>query len=134
MFLRSYYFLGLIIFMMLSCQAKHQDTDALRDEVIAIHDEVMPLMGQLKYHERRLKEEVEQMDPSQESEIKHRQEVIHDLQQAYEEMFVWMRQFQSQQGEMNDEEWEAYLILEKEKVKTVNANIKNALARAKALE
>jgi hypothetical protein len=127
-----------ICIILFACAPQTNDNEALKEEVISIHDEVMPLMGHLKHHEKRLNAEISSLkskNPEENSvEIKHKEKVVGDLNQAYEGMFIWMRQFNSQQGDMSDEEFEAYLLDQKEKVEEVNSQIKNSLARAQELE
>jgi hypothetical protein len=136
--LRQFSSLICICIILFACAPQNNDNEALKEEVISIHDEVMPLMGQLKHHEKRLNAEISSLQSknSEENsvEIKHKEKVVRDLNEAYEGMFVWMRQFNSQQGDMSDEEFEAYLLDQKEKVEVVNSQIKDALARAQELE
>jgi hypothetical protein len=108
---------------------------ALREEVIAIHDEVMPKMGALKNHQKRLSEEIVELQGRGEAidreEIVLRQDLVIRLDQAYEGMFVWMRQFKTHElDEMDEEESKAYLLEQKEKVEKVNMDIKSALSSA----
>jgi len=109
--------------------------ETLKVEVIAIHDEVMPLMGILKQHQKRLSEEASGLSARDAShyieEITHRQVLIRELDQAYEGMFVWMRQFKPHElDDMDEEEGRAYLLEQKVKVEKVNEDIKSALSRA----
>ena len=103
--------------------------------MIAIHDEVMPKMGALKNHQKRLSEEIAELQGRGEAidreEIVLRQDLVIRLDQAYEGMFVWMRQFKTHElDEMDEEESKAYLLEQKEKVEKVNMDIKSALSRA----
>ncbi|KEO74422.1 hypothetical protein [Anditalea andensis] len=108
--------------------------DELKNEVIAIHDEVMPKMGALKSHQKRLHDEVADLQSRNEGQyqegIEIRQRLAHDLDQAYEDMFIWMRQFRPELEGMDEQESKAYLLDQKEKVIIVNENIKSALSRA----
>ena len=135
----KYTFYLLIPFLLtFSCQSKTNDNLALKDEVIAIHDEVMPKMGTLKAHEKRLVREAEDLkslDSIQfQQEIQKRKLLAGELDQAYEDMFVWMRQFRPNLEEMEEEEARTYLLEQKAKVEKVNISIKSTLARAEELQ
>ena len=124
-----------ISFLTISCKGeKIEDNQQLKDEVIAIHDEVMPLMGQL----RSLRQEI--LDKSatleQEDSVLNAEKIAHlnglaeQLDQAFEGMFVWMRQFDSN-FTGTEEELKSYLLDQKVKVQEVNEDIKTALSAAK---
>jgi len=118
----------------LNHNVQNDSNEALKEEVIAIHDEVMPKMGALRAHQKRLAEEAAELEAKDGSryqeEIKKRRQIAQDLDEAYEGMFVWMRQFRPQLDEMDEDEGRAYLLEQKEKVRKVNEEIKSALARA----
>ncbi|WP_143961936.1 hypothetical protein [Litoribacter populi] len=115
-------------------QTESNDHTELREEVIAIHDEVMPQMGRLKSLERRVASQkdslVAQDSTIYAEEISQKAAIVDELHQAYDEMFVWMRQFRPDEVETENEE--AYLLEQREKVKEVNRQIKSALERATA--
>ncbi len=114
------------------------ENQKLRDEVIAAHDEVMPLMGKLKSMEKTATEKVKELESSPEPDsiqVEELKAVALDLSQAYEGMFVWMRQYKVDDEDMSPEELKAYLEDQKDQVNQVNEDIKNALDRAsKVLE
>lgn len=136
----------LISISILGCESKSDNNEgdaenetinrneALKEEVIAIHDEVMPKMGALRSHQKRLTEEAAELETrdaaNYKEEIEKRRQIAGELDQAYEGMFVWMRQFRPQLDEMSDEEGRAYLLDQKDKVTRVNEDIKGALHRA----
>ncbi|HSJ69600.1 MAG TPA: hypothetical protein VK921_18100 [Anditalea sp.] len=108
--------------------------EVLKDEVISIHDEVMPKMGALRSHQKRLTDEAAQLELKDsikyDEEIEKRKRIARDLGDAYDGMFVWMRQYRPQLDEMGEEEGRLYLLEQKEKVIKVNEDIKSALAQA----
>ncbi|GMQ29208.1 hypothetical protein [Algoriphagus confluentis] len=127
---------GLIILFQ-SCGNKQVEANnKLREEVIAVHDEVMPKMGQLKSLEKTALQMVEELsaspDPDQEK-IDALKTLAVDLDQAYEGMFVWMRQYEIEDGEKTPEEVKAYLEDQMVKVTKVNEDIKNVLQKADSL-
>ena len=126
----------LFLFFLFSCKPERTDEiNNLKDEVIGIHDEVMPFMGELKS----LKKEVEIKSKGLHEEdsilnidrIKELNLLAGQLDSAFDGMFVWMRQYKSPEEDMDWEEAKIYLIDQKEKVELVNEEIKITLAFAK---
>lgn len=112
---------------------KNQNQD-LKQEVIDIHDEVMPLMGDLKSLKKKIDEKkdmISQSDPENIDKINELETISINLDSAFNGMFVWMRQFQSSYNDMSEEEVETYLLGEKVKVEKVNEDIKKAMTAAK---
>ncbi len=128
-----------LIFISASClwacgsgqmQEEKNEVEEKKVEVIAIHDEVMPKMGQLKSYQNQLSAKAGELE-AQAAET-YRQ-AARKCDEAYEGMFVWMRQFDASLEGMSDEEAMAYLEEEREKVVVVNEDIKNALREAEML-
>ena len=129
----------LIIFICLyllmpGCSSEKKDpNDELKREVIEIHDEVMPLMGNLKSLKTKLEEKsnlISQSDSPDIEKINRLDQLATDLDSAFSGMFVWMRQFNSDYEGMTKDEINNYLLEQKAKVEKVNADIKGALAAA----
>ena len=122
---------------LVACKPSLEETNAeLREAVIAVHDEVMPLMGKLKSFEKQTQDKIEALEQSEsrdEEKVEELKALSHDLNQAYEGMFDWMRQYDIEDGEKSPEEVEAYLIEQKEMVFKVNEDIKAALEKAEQL-
>ena len=116
------------------CSSEKKDpNDELKREVIEIHDEVMPLMGNLKSLKTKLEEEsnlISQSDSPDIEKINRLDQLATDLDSAFSGMFVWMRQFNSDYEGMTKDEINNYLLEQKAKVEKVNADIKGALAAA----
>lgn len=128
----SFLFLALIVS---SCKQEQVDENqVLKQEVIDIHDEVMPRMGELRSLKKSLLEKVEQLgaEDAEENaeEIKRLQVYADNLEDAFEGMFVWMRQFQSNY-EGSEEEVYEYLLEQKVLVEKVNRDIKSSIENAK---
>ena len=109
----------------------------LKEEVIAIHDEVMPHMGRLQSLQKDLAEEADLL-ALEDSVVNYDQIALlrntsTELGLAYEGMFVWMRQFEPEQGEMTKEEYEAYLNEQIILVETVKEDINQALEKGERL-
>lgn len=133
-------FISRIIFLcfitsLAGCESNSKDQNQeLKQEVIDIHDEVMPLMGDLKSLKKKIDEKnilISQSDPENIDKIKKLESLSSDLDSAFNGMFVWMRQFQSSYDEMSKDEVQTYLLEQKQKVEKVNRDIKKALTEAK---
>lgn len=120
---------------MAGCESNSKDQNQeLKQEVIDIHDEVMPLMGDLKSLKKKIDEKnilISQSDPENIDKIKKLESLSNDLDSAFNGMFVWMRQFQSSYDELSKDEVQTYLLEQKQKVEKVNRDIKKALTEAK---
>ncbi|MFD2037227.1 hypothetical protein ACFSKL_20685 [Belliella marina] len=118
-----------------SCGGEKVDQNQLlQDEVIAIHDEVMPHMGELKSLRKKIDtkaNDLESVDPEGNSEkIIELRLLAKQLDEAFEGMFVWMRQYDSSFEGMSDEEKTTYLKEQKIKVTKVNDDIANSMSKA----
>lgn len=127
--------LFVVSIMVLSCTPKQDEVQLRKDEVIAIHDEVMPKMGELKSYEKALTDKAVMLEENgaSASEITAFKEAAEACDAAYEGMFVWMRQFNANLTSMEEHEALAYLEDQVGKVKEVNQDIKEALATASSL-
>lgn len=121
-----------------SCDSQKKDNEKLHSEVIAIHDEVMPVMGKVKSLQKTLMDNAAELTRedsfSHEEQINSLKSTAKELDEAYNNMFVWMRQFNTEYGKLTTEEVNIYLKQQKEKVEKVNMDIKNALAKAEELD
>ncbi len=113
----------------------HDSADAspnakLYSEVMAIHDEVMPKMGDIYTLKEGLKKMLaDNPATDKKGEI---ESAITKLDAADESMRVWMREFNSE--DIKDEEKKReYLENEREKVKKVREDMLAAIEQAKAL-
>ena len=129
-------FLTIIIYIS-GCSSTTSDQDCTTDEclkqqaydnVIAVHDEVMPKMSYVS----ELKGKIEQrMNASTDSlVIATWQELMVNLDVADEAMWVWMRQFNSDLEEVAIDEAMAYLKAEQQKIDDVARKINEAIAAA----
>lgn len=111
-----------------------KENEALKEEVIAIHDEVMPLMGDLKNYQKQVEKRISQADSLgiAPEEVANLKALALDLGNSFEGMFVWMRQFKSSFDEMPDEQVRDYLLEQKILVEKVNADIKKSIENYKA--
>ncbi|MCH7413673.1 hypothetical protein MM213_09265 [Belliella sp. R4-6] len=125
-----------LVFTTISCGSDKVDQNQmLRDEVITIHDEVMPHMGELKSLRKKIDSKANSLE--EEDTVANSEKILElrllakDLDDAFDGMFVWMRQFKSSNEGMTDEELNSYLNEQKIMVTKVNDDINNSMARAK---
>jgi transposase-like protein len=126
-----------LFFVFQSCGNKLANENIkLREEVIAAHDEVMPKMGQLKSCEKNALQMAEEISNSDEPDSERAQalrDLALELDQAYEGMFVWMRQYKVEEGDKTPEEVREYLKEQMRKITQVNIEIKSVLEKADSL-
>lgn len=135
---RAILFLILASFLLInSCGPKGPtENEKLREEVIAVHDEVMPKIGKLKSLERKALEkakELETEDPVDSARVEEFKALAYDLNHAHDSMFEWMHQYEPIEGDQPEEELKEYLENQMVLVSSVNVEMKKALAKAKDL-
>lgn len=129
----SLFTLGLIIFLNACGPDLVEENKKMREQLIAVHDEVMPQMGNLKSLEKKATQEIEGLstqEPVDSLKIENLKSLAYDLDQAYEGMFIWMRQYEPEDGDKKPEEIKAYLEEQMVMVTEVNKKMKDALERA----
>ncbi|MFN3997179.1 hypothetical protein [Algoriphagus sp.] len=125
------------ILLLQSCGPSQKELNAeRRSEVIAVHDEVMPKMGQIKSFEKKALQKANEfaaMDSVDSAKVQELKVLAVELDQAYEAMFVWMRQYDTEDGDRNSEEVKTYLDEQMISVSEVNRLMKTALSKADSL-
>lgn len=101
---------------------------ALYNEVMKIHDEVMPKMEDIHNVKVILKEKLTKASDAERPRI---EATIARLDSAGEGMMVWMREFRPLPDSLGEERAREYLENEMEKVKKVREGILQALEEAK---
>lgn len=128
--------LSMLFFTLLfSCGAEKNENEVLKEQVIAIHDEVMPEIGHLKNQQSKLIEKANSLE-NETSATSYRRELnlaAQSCESAYDNMFVWMRQFKSEYDDMSEEETSAYLKEQLQMVEKVKADILTARSTADSL-
>ena len=105
----------------------------MRAQIIGVHDEVMPKIGELVSLEKKALAQADSLfaqDSTASSEIEALRALAEQLNQAHEGMFVWMRQYSLDEEGKTPEELKTYLDEQLVKVNQVNADIKAALEQA----
>lgn len=124
----------LILFSITACKPNQQELNKLkRAEVIAVHDEVMPKLGQLKSLQKQAETKIDSLELSENPDniqIENLKTIAYELNSAYDGMFVWMRQYSSEDDQKSPEEVKVYLEDQMTKVDVVNLDIKATLEKA----
>ena len=105
----------------------------MRAQIIGVHDEVMPKIGQLMSLEKKALAQADSLfaqDSTASTEIEAMRSLARQLNQAHEGMFVWMRQYSLEEEGKTPEEIKTYLDEQLVKVNQVNADIKAAMEQA----
>ena len=105
----------------------------MRVQIIGVHDEVMPKIGQLMSLEKKALAQADSLfaqDSTASTDIEAMRSLAGQLNQAHEGMFVWMRQYSLDEEGKTPEELKTYLDEQLVKVNQVNADIKAALEQA----
>ena len=105
---------------------------ALGEEVMKVHDEVMPRMNDIYKLKEGLKKKLSETGVADDKK-KEIEQTITQLDSANDGMMVWMRAFNPQPDSLDEEKTREYLENEMEKVKKVQENIQQAIAKAEAI-
>ncbi len=113
--------------------AEEGGNQALYDEVMKVHDEVMPKMNDIYKLKEQLKDKIANT-PDMVAEKKQQIEsTISRLDSASEAMMVWMRNFNPLPDSIGEQEASDYLESEMEKIKKVSEDVRKALEDASAV-
>jgi hypothetical protein len=136
----------LLLFVLEGCEKKHSEEEvqqpeetaavsALKQKVIAIHDEAMPLIGEIYQRKKSLTEKSTSDKSLSEEKKRELQNAVQQLDSADKGMRVWMRQF-SEVKTTGLPEAEILENLKKEldKISALKAEMTKAIDNSKALE
>ncbi|MDI1324980.1 MAG: hypothetical protein PSV36_19705 [Algoriphagus sp.] len=125
--------LGLLLLLNACGPNLVEENKKMRAQLIAVHDEVMPQMGKLKSLEKKATQKIEVLsnqEPVDSVQIEKLKVLAFDLNKAYEGMFLWMRQYDTEDGDKKPIEVKAYLEEQMVMVAEVNQEIKDVIERA----
>ena len=135
--MKSQLLLFLSFFLVISCkqEKKVENKTNQMEEVMAIHDEVMPKMGKLAKYTAELKAKIDTTEMGQNYEA-----AMKDLQKANKSMMDWMRGFGDRfdsdeilNGKKLSPEKLKWLNEEEKKVKALREEINSSIAMAEEL-
>jgi hypothetical protein len=143
--MKNWFVLFIIAFSLVACGQKSEDhhreevgdaiesggNQALYDEVMKVHDEVMPRMDELYKKKESLKNRIANTPDMPEADKHAIEDSITKLDQASEGMMVWMREFDPIPDSLGEEKAREYLENEMEKIKKVREDITEVLGAKK---
>lgn len=104
---------------------------ALYDQVMDIHDEVMPKMDDLYKLKKQLQDSIAKTPAMMEEAKKELEVTIQQLDSASNSMMVWMRQFNPPTDSTSEEALREYLEAQLEMVKKMREDVMEALDKGK---
>lgn len=112
------------------CKEKVSPNQKLYNDVMDIHDQVMPKMNDIHKIRTDLKEKLANNPNMPEAEKIETQAMIAKLDSAGESMMAWMREFDPLPDSVGEEKARQYLESEKIRIKKVRENIEEVLKEA----
>lgn len=116
-----------------SQNANDSGNQALYDEVMKVHDEVMPKMNDIYKLKEELKKDIANAPGLVETKRKQIESAIVQLDAASESMMDWMRNFNPLPDSLGEEKARQYLEEQKVKVVKVKDAMLQAIEEAKEL-
>ena len=123
-----------ILSLVYGCGQKTQDNQSLYDEVMKVHDEVMPKMDDIYKLKQELKKQIADSSTLAGEERKTIEATILRLDSASENMMVWMRNFNPLPDSLGEEKARTYLEEQQEKIKKVKEDMLEAISAAQELK
>lgn len=132
--------IALSLLCLTACSSESNDeNDALQKDVIAVHDEVMPLMGTFVRNEILIDSLLNNMpaliesDPSLDTNAQkvRLSDLKTKLESSTDAMNRWMQELSLDYEGMSDQEVKSYLEEEKRKVEKINQQFKETDAQSK---
>lgn len=124
--------------MFAACGEKKKSAkDQLYDKVMAVHDEVMPKMGDMSKYKKQLKAKIEELTEAgadvNAEKIDELNKAVEGLENSHEEMMNWMREFDGDFEGMVEKEIMDYLNDQIRKIESVAKTTNTALKSAEQL-
>ena len=118
----------LLTFLLACGSAKQEEQQALKDEVMAIHDEVMPKMGELRRARKDLMLQADSLAETNPERAALLDAAAEEIAAASEGMMQWMREYEPE-FEGTDEEIVQYLQDQKVAVQKVKDDMMGSLEK-----
>ncbi|MEM7550350.1 MAG: hypothetical protein AAF363_11775 [Bacteroidota bacterium] len=118
--------------VLVSCADSKKETEKkLRDEVIAIHDSIMPEMRTIRDLQKELEVKIQELDSSSVAQLEELESKSEKLESAGDEMMKWMRDYEDDFEDKTPEEIIEYLKKQKELITKVENEMTSAISEAK---
>jgi chromosome segregation ATPase len=137
-------YLSIALFLLVGCgksaQHEHQDQDddsdnspnqALYDQVMDIHNEVMPKSDEIYNLKKEIKDKLTSTPDLSTDKKEKLNQIVAELDSADHSMMDWMHKFKPLPDSANQELAREYLENEMERIKTVRELINGSLQKAK---
>lgn len=116
-----------------ACQNDKAKTEALLEQVIHVHDSIMPWMDEIHGLDQELAGEMTRLHESGELIALKEVEVIREnLIQSEEKMMQWMGEFKPEERQEDTERLLRYLKAEEKKIRHVGKEMRTAIDEAKS--
>lgn len=127
--MKHLFYAGFILALMAACgnNNKTEKEPNLQEEVMAIHDSIMPKTDSIMTLKQLLKKEGFEKSNKDSVMIK---EAVEELDAADEAMMQWMRQYEKPSDTLEQSKKKAYLKEQKAKIKTVKEKMLNSIDKA----
>ena len=131
-FLPSFFLLLISTLVLVNCgHSDNPERQKAFDEMMEVHDEVMPEISTINALSRKLKEKIA-ASGNQDSLIMMKATLTR-LEEAEEGMMDWMHKLDVPKKDIEDAKAIAYMKKEKEKISIVSTNMKKAIQSGKAI-
>ncbi len=127
---KTHSLLILIFLFTFNACSNEPDVKTAFAEVMAVHDEVMPLISNMKKDKRELLSIKEKAETPPE-QIQQIEEAVDLLTQGDSLMFAWMENFKMPEENTPKKEVLSYLASEKIKIQSVSNTMKDGMEKAK---
>ena len=125
--------LSLVILSLAWGCGEKKGNQALYDEVMKVHDEVMPKMDNIYKLKQELKKQISDTANVGDAKRKTIEATIIKLDSASEAMMVWMRNFNPLPDSLGEEKAREYLEDQQEKIEKVKQEMLEAIDKATKL-
>jgi len=137
--MKNSFFILFSIVLLFSCSEKKQGNtqEQLMEGVMAVHDGVMPKMGDIMKYKKQISEKIQELEAAgadaNQDAISKLQQVSDDLDASHEQMMNWMHGFNTDFEGMKEEDIIKYLQDEKVKIEQVGQQAESTLKDAIAI-
>lgn len=131
--LTSLYLFAALIVITGCSGSKDKKEKEMQEEVMAIHDEIMPKMGRLERLSQKLdsvKKSLKSQDKASASKIVELEKKKQALSDAHKSMMQWMRNYERPSDTMAHQDVMEYLQEEKKKIQDVKDKFKTSIQQA----
>ena len=129
----------LSLFFLISCKpagdsgTKTNDTKALEDQLMAMHDEVMPKLTDMQHLSTELRKYKTDVKENQEGKLVYPdglEQNIDNLKLAEQGMWDWMKLYHDQRDSVPQDQLKPFLVKQIELMNSVKTGVENSISKA----